>query len=85
MSDRGRATVIADAWVTWRSKRTRRGARPLGRLTTEPVASDLVWNDTSESRCSHVAACSQVSARRLNGMGASSLMKAEGCTKETNP
>jgi hypothetical protein len=27
----------------------------------------------------------QVSVRRLNGKGVASLMKAEGCTKWTNP
>jgi hypothetical protein len=47
--------------------------------------SGLVWRKTSKSRCSCVAACSQVSVRILNGKGVASLMKAEGYTKVDNP
>jgi hypothetical protein len=57
----------------------------LGRLNTKPMASGFVWNKTSESRCLCVAACLQVSVRILNGVGVTSLMKAEGCTEWTNP
>jgi hypothetical protein len=64
---------------------TRRGERSPARLITEPVNSGFVWSKTSESRCSCVAACLQVSVRILNGMGGTGLMKAEGCTKWTSP
>jgi hypothetical protein len=57
----------------------------LGRLITEPVGSGFVWNKTSESRCSYVAICLQMSVRILNGKGVTSPMRAEGCTERTIP
>jgi len=66
-------------------QKTRGGEQPEARLNTKPMASGFVWSKTSESRCSCVAACLQVSARRLNGKGGTSLMKTEGCTKWISP
>jgi hypothetical protein len=61
------------------------GRRPPGRLTPIREASGFVWSNTSESRRAYVAACLQVSVRKLNGRGGTELMKLEGCTERTDP